>query len=66
MTQFGYQVTFDDSEMQTLQRALGHYLGRRSVMSVPTAIGAVSEKSKRVAVPHSSRIMVQSSAFVRG
>jgi len=27
MTQFGYQVTFDDSEMQTLQRALGHYLG---------------------------------------
>ena len=27
MTQFGYQVTFDDSEMQTLQRALGHFLG---------------------------------------
>jgi hypothetical protein len=27
MTQFGYPVTFDDSEMQTLQRALGHYLG---------------------------------------
>jgi hypothetical protein len=27
MTQFGYRVTFDDSEMQTLQRALGHYLG---------------------------------------
>jgi hypothetical protein len=27
MTQFGYQVTFDDGEMQTLQRALGHYLG---------------------------------------
>lgn len=27
MTQFGYTVSFDDSEMQTLQRALGHYLG---------------------------------------
>jgi hypothetical protein len=27
MTQFGYSVSFDDSEMQTLQRALGHYLG---------------------------------------
>jgi hypothetical protein len=27
MTQFGYRVNFDDSEMQTLQRALGHYLG---------------------------------------
>jgi hypothetical protein len=27
MTQFGYAVSFDDSEMQTLQRALGHYLG---------------------------------------
>jgi hypothetical protein len=27
MTQFGYQVTFNDGEMQTLQRALGHYLG---------------------------------------
>jgi len=27
MTQFGYRVNFDDGEMQTLQRALGHYLG---------------------------------------
>ena len=27
MTQFGYRVNFDDSELQTLQRALGHYLG---------------------------------------
>ena len=27
MTQFGYSVSFDDSEMQTLQRSLGHYLG---------------------------------------
>jgi hypothetical protein len=27
MTQFGYEVAFDDSEMETLQRALGHYLG---------------------------------------
>ena len=26
MTQFGYRVTFDDSEIQTLQRALCHYL----------------------------------------
>ena len=26
MTQFGYEVAFDDSEMETLQRALGHYL----------------------------------------
>jgi hypothetical protein len=27
MTQYGCRVSFDDSEMQTLQRALGHYLG---------------------------------------
>ena len=27
MTQFGCRVTFDESEMQTLQRALDHYLG---------------------------------------
>jgi hypothetical protein len=26
MTQFGCRVSFDDNEMQTLQRALGHYL----------------------------------------
>jgi hypothetical protein len=26
MTQFGCRVSFDDSEMQTLQRALSHYL----------------------------------------
>ena len=27
MTQFGFRVSFDDGEMQTLQRALSHYLG---------------------------------------
>ena len=27
MTQFGYRVSFDESEVQTLQRALSHYLG---------------------------------------
>ena len=26
MTQFGFRIRFDDSEMQTLQRALSHYL----------------------------------------
>jgi hypothetical protein len=26
MTQFGFRISFDDSELQTLQRALSHYL----------------------------------------